>query len=56
MYMYMYISSHGTMVRVIPRVELLLCEWYSLPDPQSSSTLWNYSKCGVCAVESEAGC
>jgi hypothetical protein len=25
-------------------------------DPQSSSTLWNYSKCGVYTVESEAGC
>jgi hypothetical protein len=25
-------------------------------NPQSSSTLWNYSKCGVCTVESEAGC
>jgi hypothetical protein len=24
--------------------------------PQSSSTLWNYSKCGVYTVESEAGC
>jgi hypothetical protein len=23
---------------------------------QSSSTLWNYSKCGVYTVESEAGC
>jgi hypothetical protein len=23
--------------------------------PQSSSTLWNYSKCGVYTVESEAG-
>jgi hypothetical protein len=27
-----------------------------LPYPQSSSTLWNYSKCGVYTVESEAGC
>jgi hypothetical protein len=26
------------------------------PYPQSSSTLWNYSKCGVYTVESEAGC
>jgi hypothetical protein len=25
-------------------------------NPQSSSTLWNYSKCGVYTVESEAGC
>jgi hypothetical protein len=24
--------------------------------PQSSSMLWNYSKCGVYTVESEAGC
>jgi hypothetical protein len=24
--------------------------------PQSSSTLWDYSKCGVYTVESEAGC
>jgi hypothetical protein len=24
--------------------------------PQSSSTLWNYRKCGVYTVESEAGC
>jgi hypothetical protein len=24
--------------------------------PQSSSTLWNYSKCGIYTVESEAGC
>jgi hypothetical protein len=23
---------------------------------QSSSTLWNYNKCGVYTVESEAGC
>jgi hypothetical protein len=26
------------------------------PIPQSSSTLWNYSKCGIYTVESEAGC
>jgi hypothetical protein len=25
-------------------------------NPRSSSTLRNYSKCGVCTVESEAGC
>jgi hypothetical protein len=25
-------------------------------NPQSSSTLWNYSKCGVYTVESEEGC
>jgi hypothetical protein len=24
--------------------------------PQSSSMLWNYTKCGVYIVESEAGC
>jgi hypothetical protein len=24
--------------------------------PQSSSTLWNYSKCGVYTAKSEAGC
>jgi hypothetical protein len=28
----------------------------SISYPQSSSTLWNYSKCGVYTVESEAGC
>jgi hypothetical protein len=28
----------------------------SLYYPQSNSTLWNYSKCGVYTVESEAGC
>jgi hypothetical protein len=36
---------------------LNLCELNPvLHNPQSSSTLWNYSKCGVYTVESEAGC
>jgi hypothetical protein len=29
---------------------------YQEGNPQSSSTLWNYGKCGVYTVESEAGC
>jgi hypothetical protein len=32
----------------------LVGDWRTYP--QSSSTLWNYSKCGVYTVESEAGC
>jgi hypothetical protein len=31
-------------------------EGYGSKNPHSSSTLWNYSKCGVYTVESEAGC
>jgi hypothetical protein len=43
-----------------PRESLFTCytsfHTISFPYPQSSSTLWNYSKCGVYTVESEAGC
>jgi hypothetical protein len=43
----------------IPALERAIGEFvsdYLKIYPQSSSTLWNYSKCGVYTVESEAGC
>jgi hypothetical protein len=39
--------------RALERPRIIL-RWQRYP--QSSSTLWNYSKCGVYTVESEAGC
>jgi hypothetical protein len=63
------LSSHGEINLVIRGVTMQIIERKinSDPDkiitlvlhgsnPQSSSTLWNYSKCGVYTVESEAGC
>jgi hypothetical protein len=44
---------------MITSLNLALYEYvliYWVQNPQSSSTLWNYSKCGVYTVESEAGC
>jgi hypothetical protein len=47
-------TEAGTFLRYI--TELLPDYMVLHPrNPQSSSTLWNYSKCGVYTVESEAG-
>jgi hypothetical protein len=35
---------------------IIIKKFIEVAYPQSSSTLWNYSKCGVYTVESEAGC
>jgi hypothetical protein len=36
--------------------QVLRCLSNAVCNPQSSSTLWNYSKCGIYTVESEAAC
>jgi hypothetical protein len=58
-----YMRSHHIYINVLDtRMDSSpkrLVSWYVLnvpTIPQSSSTLWNYSKCGVYTVESEAGC
>jgi hypothetical protein len=59
---YLYVDRHYySLLDVRKKMEIFLSVFSRLwimdrNDPQSSTTLWNYSKCGVYTVESEAGC
>jgi hypothetical protein len=53
-----YRCVNNSQIQVTSRVFAIITHYEVMyrTHPQSSSTLWNYSKCGVYTVESEAGC